>query len=117
MTITVGDIYAAFPNFKPADMIKLCNGNENLNGRTQVSLANIAAFGDEKLSIFAAKMEGKNFTNLLGEKARADVNAAIGVKHSGGPQPQNEIAQNNTKSIPMDTSVFDLTQSNKENIA
>lgn len=116
MAITVGDIYAAFPNFKPEDMIKLCNGNENLNGRTQVSLANIAAFGDENLSIFAAKMEGKNYTNLLGEKARADVNAAIGINASE-QRPQNEIAQNNTKSIPMDTSVFDLAQNTKENIA
>ena len=57
MAITVGDIYGQFPNFRPEDMIKLCNGNENLNGRTVVPLANIAAFNDNNLSIFAAERE------------------------------------------------------------
>ncbi len=49
MTITVGAIYTAFPGFKPEDMIKLCDGNKELNGRTIIPLANIAAFGQTLL--------------------------------------------------------------------
>lgn len=79
MAITVGDIYVQFPNFRPEDMIKLCNGNENLNGRTVVPLANIAAFNDNNLSIFAAEREGKNYTNLLPKNARTQINQEAGI--------------------------------------
>ena len=92
MAITVGDIYGQFPNFRPEDMIKLCNGNENLNGRTVVPLANIAAFNDNNLSIFAAEKEGKNslrkalsllFGNPLPYTADADLRQPCDFFHGG----------------------------------
>lgn len=110
MTITVGDIYTAFPGFKPSDMIKLCNGNENLNGRTVVSLANIAAFGDKDLSVFVAKKEGKAYTGLLSKGESAEVSAAAGVNKNTGTQE----ASNNQSQIPMDTSVFDIAAQKKQ---
>lgn len=112
MSITVGDIYGAFPGFRPDDMIKLCNGNTNLNGRTVVSLSNIAAFGNEDLSIFATQREGKSFTNLLSKDKGIELNKAAGV------QDQNKdktLADNNApQSISMDTSVFDIAAKKKQ---
>lgn len=43
MAITVGDIYTAFPTFKPKDMIELV-GRKDFNGRTEVSLSKIAHY-------------------------------------------------------------------------
>ena len=116
MTITVGDIYGKFPNFRPEDMIKLCNGNENLNGRTVVPLANIAAFGDKSLSIFAAELEGKNYTNLLAKNERVEINSAAKVKDTDTPQG-NENNLNSGSSISMNTSIFDIAQKKDRNIA
>lgn len=113
MTITVGAIYSAFPTFNPKDMIKLCNGNENLNGRTVVPLANIAALGNKDLSVFAAKKEGKNYTNLLGKQEQASVNAAAGIKETG-QTPKADKDSNNAQVIPMDKSVFDIADPNKK---
>ncbi len=116
MTITVGDIYSAFPTFSPEAMIKLCNGNKELNGRTVVPLANIAAFGNQELSIFAAEREGKNFTNLVSKEERPKLNKAAGIQDE---QVSNQ--DNKTKSaqqaIPMDTSIFDVAANKKESAA
>lgn len=113
MTITVGAIYAAFPNFNPKDMIKLCNGNEDLNGRTVVPLANIAAFGDKNLSIFAAEKEGKTFTGLLAKNERAEINSAANVKNAG-PAQEKDNNVNSGQGIPLDTSVFDIAANKKK---
>lgn len=110
MTITVGDIYSAFPTFSPEAMIKLCNGNKELNGRTVVPLANIAAFGNQELSIFAAEREGKNFTNLVSKQERPKLNRAAGIKDTENPQTGNKN-ENNLNSIPMDKSIFDIASS------
>lgn len=116
MTITVGDIYTAFPGFRPEDMIKLCNGNENLNGRTVVPLANIAAYGDMNLSVFVAGREGKSYTNLLATNERAAVNKAAGVKNDE-EEKNNGQGVNNQQTIAMDTSIWNIKQPKKENIA
>lgn len=116
MTITVGAIYSAFPNFDPKDMIKLCNGNENLNGRTVVPLTNIASFGDKNLSIFAAELEGKNYTNLLAKNERIEINSAAKVKDTDTAQ-ENEKNLNTDSSIPMNTSIFDVAQKKNRNIS
>lgn len=79
MSIRVEDIYKAFPNFKPADMQRLC-GTKNYNDKTIVNLKNIAAFGNKDLSIFTARKEGENFINLLPENQRTDFNVMAGVK-------------------------------------
>lgn len=59
MAITVGDIYTAFPTFNPKDMIALM-GTKNFNGRSSVSLRNIANYKGgmaQELSIFVAQKE------------------------------------------------------------
>ena len=107
MAITVGDIYTAFPNFRPEDMIKLCNGNKNLNGRTVVPLANIAAYDDMNLSVFVAGREGKNYTKLLTTKVREEVNETVGVKDN--EEPKNDTKNQKSKNvIPRDTSIFEV---------
>ncbi len=113
MAITVGAIYAAFPNFDSKDMIRLCNGNKNFNGRTVVSLANIAAFGDKDLSVFVAKKEGKTFTGLLGKNERAEINSAANVKDAGLAQG-NDRTPSTAQVIPMDRSIFDVAAANKK---
>lgn len=113
MTITVGAIYTAFPSFKPEDMIKLCDGNKELNGRTIVPLANIAAFGNKELSIFAAKLEGKNYTNLLAKNERAQVNEAAGVQDAE-MSSKNQQEHGQEQVISMDTSIFDVAMNNKK---
>ena len=111
MTITVGDIYGKFPNFRPEDMIKLCNGNENLNGRTVVPLANIAAFNDNNLSIFAAEREGKNYTNLLPKNARTQINQEAGIVENT-PDKKPGVNLQHQQAIPMDTSIFAIKSEN-----
>lgn len=112
MAITVGDIYGAFPGFRPEDMIKLCNGNKNLNGRTEVPLKNIASFGNQDLSIFAAKEEGKTFTNLVSKGERSKLNSAAGVVDKN--QDENSANQNVQQAIPMNTSIFNVADKKKQ---
>lgn len=114
MSITVGDIYGAFPGFRPEDMIKLCNGNKNLNGRTEVPLSNIASFGNQDLSIFAAKEEGKTFTNLVSKGQRTQLNQAAGIVDKSQDKDKNPAGQNVQQAIPMDTSIFNLSQKKKQ---
>lgn len=116
MTITVGAIYTAFPNFDPDDMIKLCNGNKDLNGKTVVPLANIAAFGDKDLSVFVAGLEGKNYTNLLAKNERIEVNSLAKVQDTELSNQDNKMANSNSV-IPMDTSIFDISNANKKKFA
>lgn len=104
MAITVGDIYSQFPNFKQSDMIRLV-GSEDFNGRTVVKLSNIASFGNRDLSIFVAKREGKNYTNMLGEKNRTEVNEVAGIKDE---TPKNEKSESKQDKIPMDLSIFNM---------
>ena len=107
MTITVGDIYGKFPNFRPEDMIELCDGNKNLNGRTVVPLANIAAFGNNNLSVFAAEREGKAFTGLLPKNSRTKISQEAGiVENTQDKKP--EAGNQNNQTIPKDTSIFDV---------
>ena len=113
MTITVGAIYTAFPNFNPDDMIKLCNGNKDLNGRTVVPLANIAAFGDKNLSVFVAKKEGKTYTGMLPKNERAEINSAAKLKDAEPVQEKDNNA-NSGREIPRDTSVFDIAAGHKK---
>lgn len=112
MTITVGDIYTQFPGFRPEDMIKLCNGNKNLNGRTTVSLSNIAAFGDNDLSVFAAKREGKSFTNMLAKNERIEINQTAGIADNN--KDKNSPDANSSQAIPMNTSIFDVAAKKKQ---
>lgn len=114
MTITVGDIYGAFPSFRPEDMIKLCNGNKNLNGRTVVPLSNIASFGNPDLSIFAAKEEGETFTNLVSKGKRTQLNQAAGIVDNNQDKDKNSANQNVGQAIPMNTSIFDVSQKKKQ---
>ncbi len=107
MTITVGDIYGKFPNFRPEDMIKLCDGNEDLNGRTVVPLANIAAFGDNNLSVFVAEREGKGFTGLLPKNARTTINKDAGIVENTRDKKSEAVNQTN-QTIPKDTSIFTM---------
>ena len=108
MTITVGDIYTAFPSFKPEDMLKLCDGNKNLNGRTKVSLSNIAAFGNDELSVFVAKREGKTYTNLLSKDKRTELNQEAGIVDKNQDKTAASDSKQSARAIPMNTSVFDI---------
>lgn len=104
MAITVGDIYTAFPTFKPKDMIDLV-GREDFDGRTEVSLSKIAHYRGgmaQELSVFVAAKEGKPYTNMLSQTERQKVSEKANLAEN--TQPQKPIPQN----IPMDTSVFDI---------
>ena len=108
MSITVGDIYTAFPAFKPKDMLKLV-GKEEFNGRTVIPLERIAAYKNKDLSIFVAKEEKNSYTKLLGDD-QTKVNKEAGIKE----QPKNVTADNNNaQPIPMETSIFDIAQKEK----
>ena len=111
MAITVGDIYGQFPNFRPEDMIKLCDGNKDLNGRTVVPLANIAAFGDNNLSVFVADREGKAFTGLLPKNARTKINKDAGIVENTQDKKPGVNLQHQ-QAIPMDTSIFAIKSEN-----
>lgn len=102
--ITVGDIYTAFPTFKPKDMIDLM-GTEKFNGQSQVSLNKIARYKGgmaNELAIFTAQREGKAYTNMLSQTERQKVSEKANL--SENTQQQKTVPQN----IPMDTSVFDI---------
>lgn len=114
MSITVGAIYEAFPNFDQKDMIKLCNGNKNINGKTVVPLQNIAEFGDKNLSIFAAKNEGTSFTSLLDESEEVTICSAANVELSPKTQDKDKRADS-AQIIPMGKSIFDIAGYNKKN--
>lgn len=107
MSITVGDIYTKFPNFKPQDMIDLV-GSSNFDGRTQISLSKIASYKggySQELNVFTAAKEGKAFTEKLSSKHRQEVNDLAGIE-----KPQNGIQNSqgtNVPKLPMDVSVFD----------
>ncbi len=115
MSITVGAIYKAFPNFNQTDMIKLMNGKTNFDGRSEVSLKNIAEYDGglaQELSIFTAKKEGKNYTEMLSE-TKLEV-----VRKAGVLNEDNNSKKKNDKpiptNIPMDKSIFDI-RTEKEN--
>ena len=108
MTITVGDIYGKFPNFRPEDMIELCDGNKDLNGRTVVPLANIAAFGNNNLSVFAAEREGKAFTGLLPKNARTKINQEAEIVDKNQDKTAASGSKQSAGAIPKNTSVFDI---------
>lgn len=107
MSITVGDIYAAFPTFKTEDMIKLMNGRSDFNGSTKVSLANIASYDGgmaHELSIFAAKKEGKSFVSMLSDTKQENIQKS-GILKDNNSQTDKWDRQNK---IPMGTSIFNL---------
>ncbi len=106
MAITVGDIFTRFPNFKPSDMIKLV-GSEDYNGRTTIQLSRIAALGNKDLSIFVAEREGKDYTKILSENSRKEVNEAAGIKDETGTAEETQSKQGK---IPMDLSIFNMKQ-------
>ncbi len=106
MTITVGDIYTAFPTFNPKDMIALV-GTENFNGRNSISLSKIAYYKGgmaQELSIFVAQKEGKTFTNMLSDSKREAVIEAGAIKQTGNNKDKKSIPSQ----IPMDKSIFDI---------
>ena len=108
MTITVGDVFTKFPSFKPEDMEKLV-GNKNYNGRTTISLTNIATYQGQyaqDLSVFVAGREKQNYTKLLADDQRTQVNKQLGIKDNTTQEGKN---QDNMipAYIPMDKSVFD----------
>ncbi|MCM1009467.1 MAG: hypothetical protein NC390_01130 [Fusobacterium sp.] len=108
MAITVGDIYTAFPTFKPKDMIDLM-GTEKFNGRSEVSLSKIAHYKGgmaKELSVFTAKKEGKSYTNMLSQTERQNVSEKANINADGNKQDKKPVPQN----IPMDTSVFDVNK-------
>lgn len=107
MGITVGDIYTQFPSFKPEDMATLV-GSSNYNGRTQISLRNIANYNGQfakDLSVFVAKKEKNNFTKLLATNERNKLNQKLGINN------ENQLAFNN---IPMNRSIFDIERPNNQ---
>ena len=109
MAITVGDIYTAFPTFKPKDMIDLM-GTEDFNGNSVVSLNKITHYRGgmaQELSVFTAKKEGKAYTNMLSEPQRERISEQGGVRLAGN-KPDTAAERRNAKIIPMDTSVFNL---------
>lgn len=109
MAITVGDIYTAFPTFKPKDMIDLM-GTEKFNGRSEVSLSKIAHYKGgmaQELSIFTAKKEGKTFTNMLSQGERERISEQGKVK-TDETRSGNDTQKPLSRQIPMDTSVFDI---------
>lgn len=106
MAITVGDVFTQFPSFRPEDMEKLV-GNKNYNGRTAISLTNIAKYQGQyaqDLSVFVAGREKQNYTKLLADNQRTKVNEQVDIKDD-----KNLPGQNNPMPahIPMDKSVFD----------
>ncbi len=108
MAITVGDIFTQFPSFRPEDMEKLV-GNKNYNGRTAISLTNIALYQGQyaqDLSVFVAGREKQNYTKLLADNQRIQVNEQLGIKDNINQAEQN---QNNPipAYIPLDKSIFD----------
>lgn len=109
MTITVGDIYTAFPTFKPKDMIDLM-GTENFDGSSKVSLSKIAHYKGgmaQELSVFTAKKEGKAYTKMLSEPQRERVSEQGGIKPEKNTQNKS-VPERNPENIPMDTSIFDV---------
>lgn len=112
MAITVGDIYTAFPTFKPKDMIDLM-GTDKFNGRSKVSLSKIARYKGgmaEELSVFTAKREGTSYTNMLSQTERQNVSEKANISAGDSKPQQKPLPQN----IPMDTSIFDV---NKQSLA
>lgn len=108
MAITVGDIYTAFPAFKPKDMIDLV-GKKDFNGRTQIKLSNIARYQGgmaQELSVFTAKKEGKAYTNMLSQTERQKVAEKADINLADNKTPEKSVPQN----IPMDTSIFDVNR-------
>lgn len=106
MSITVGDIFTQFPSFKPEDMEKLV-GNKNYDGRTAISLTNIASYKGQyaqDLSVFVAGREKQNYTKLLADGQRTQLNEQLGIEESQMKQNQNNPIP---AYIPMDKSVFD----------
>jgi len=115
MSITVGAIYKAFPNFNQTDMIKLMNGKTDFDGRSEVSLKSIAEYNGglaQELSIFTAKKEGRNYTEMLSETKLEVVRKAGAVNEDDGSKKKdnNPIPAN----IQMDKSVFTI-RAEKEN--
>ena len=109
MTITVGDIYTAFPTFKPKDMIDLM-GTEDFNGNSVVSLNKIAHYRGgmaQELSVFTAKKEGKAYTNMLSEPQRERISEQGGVRLAEN-KPDAAVQLRDARTIPMDTSIFNL---------
>lgn len=107
MSITVGDIYKAFPTFKTEDMIKLMNGRSDFNGSSKVSLTNIASYNGgmaNELSIFAAKKEGKSFISMLSDTKQENVQKS-GVMKDNNNQKDKWGTPNK---IPMGTSIFNI---------
>ena len=108
MSITVGDIYTAFPTFKPKDMIDLM-GTEKFNGRSEVSLSKIAHYKGgmaKELSVFTAKKEGKSYTNMLSQTERQKVSEKAKINTGENKTQEKPVPKN----ISMDTSVFDLNK-------
>lgn len=106
MAITVGDIFTQFPSFKPEDMEKLV-GNKDYNGRTAIPLTKIAAYQGtyaKDLSVFVAGREKQDYTRLLADNQRTQVNEQLGIKDDTNKSPQNNPIPAH---IPMDKSVFD----------
>ena len=111
MGITVGAIFTQFPNFKPEDMAKLV-GRDDYNGRTQIPLSRIAAYSGsnaKELSVFVAGQEKENYTKLLPETQRAQVNEQADIK------PETQVMKDKDKNsvhenIPMDISIFDINK-------
>ena len=108
MTITVGDVFTKFPSFKPEDMEKLV-GDSNYDGRTTISLTNIAAYTGQyakDLSVFVAGQEGQNYTKLLADNQRTEVNKQLGIKNNTTQEGKNQY-NSMPAYIPMDKSIFD----------
>lgn len=116
MAITVGDVFTKFPSFRPEDMEKLV-GNKNYNGRTTISLNNIAQYQGQyakELSIFVASREKQDYTKLLSDNQRTQVNEQTGIKDDKKQADKNNSEPAN---IPMDESVFDIAKLRGENYA
>lgn len=110
MGITVGDIFTQFPNFRPEDMRKLV-GHSNYNGRTTIQLNKIASYqgaNAQDLSVFVASREKENYTKLLSENRKTEVNQQIGIGSKENSQGKKESLP---AYIPMDKSVFDYQKS------
>lgn len=108
MTITVGDIYTAFPNFNPKDIITML-GSKDFDGKTVVPLSRIAALDNKNLSIFATQKEKDQFTNLLSEARRPEYIEAAGLQTNNKDNKKN----GNSQAIPMNKSIFDIDAQKK----
>ena len=112
MGITVGDVFTQFPNFKPEDMAKLA-GTENYNGRTPISLTRIAHYNGsnaKELSVFVAGREKENYTKLLSENQRTQVNEQAGIKPESSDSESRKKSSAIPSHIPMNVSIFDINK-------